>query len=147
MRSSCRSSLGRTAAGPGQALDPFSLPPNPAKIGPQSAPGNAVYHPTTRVLTVLELLQARGRLQPAAPAVEGALAKLNRVLPAVVGEQVQALQESLTFDVPPVEASPTAATVRTFGSATSQRRRLQLAYRSWDGTSTERTVDPYGLVY
>jgi predicted DNA-binding transcriptional regulator YafY len=179
-----------------------------------------LYHPTTRVLTVLELLQTRGRLQAvelaerlevdqrsvrryitmlqdlgvpvvgergrhggyrlrpgfklpplmfnddealavtlgllavrrlgltaAAPAVEGALAKIERVLPAVVGEQVQAIQETLAFDLPPVEAPPAAATVRAFSNAASQQRRLRIGYRSAEGASTERTIDPYGLVY
>src|SRR5688572_9852146 len=88
-------------------------------------------------------------LATAAPAVEGALAKIERVLPAVVSEQVQAIQATLAFDLPPVETetTPTAATVRAFSTAASQRRRLRIGYRSADGASTERSVDPHGLVY
>jgi predicted DNA-binding transcriptional regulator YafY len=178
-----------------------------------------VYQPTTRVLTVLELLQAHGRLRgaelaarlevdqrsvrryitmlqdlgipvvsergryggyrlkpgyklpplmftddealavtlgllaarrlglaAAAPAVEGALAKLDRVLPEVVRDQVQAVQETVAFDVPPVASSPDAGTMSAFSVAARQCRRLRLLYQSLHGT-TERDVDPYGLVY
>src|SRR5262245_35200219 len=216
MRTSQQSSSGPSEPRPVLRPDPSSLPPNPAKIGTQSPSGIAVYPPTTRLLTVLGLLQARGRLQAAelaerlevdqrsvrryvtmlqdlgvpvvgergrhggyrlrpgfklpplmltddealavtlgllavrrlglaaaAPAVEGALAKIERVLPAVVSEQVQAIQETLAFDLPPVETTPTAATIRAFSTAASQRRRLRIGYRSVGGVGTERRVDPY----
>lgn len=178
-----------------------------------------MYHPTTRVLTVLELLQAHGRLSgadlaarlevdgrsvrryitmlqdlgipveaergryggyrlrrgfklpplmfteeealaltlglltarrlglaAAAPAVEGALAKLDRVLPAALREQVQAVQETLALNLAPPEAAPEGATVLAFSLAARQGRRLWLRYRSATA-ETEREVDPYGLVY
>jgi predicted DNA-binding transcriptional regulator YafY len=179
-----------------------------------------VYHPTTRVLTVLELLQAhesisgpnlaarlevnvrtvrhyitllqdlgipieaeRGRqggyrLRPgfklpplmftedealaltlglltarhmglavAAPAVEGALAKVERVMPATLRTRMEALQETLIFDLPPPYATPASATLLTFSVATQQRRRITMRYRAWGDRETERGFDPYGVVH
>jgi predicted DNA-binding transcriptional regulator YafY len=178
-----------------------------------------MYHPTTRLLTVLELLQARGRiggaelaerlevdarsvrryvtmlqdlgipitsqrgryggyrLRPgfklpplmftedealaltlslltarhtgvagAAPAFEGVLAKVDRVLPEAVREELQAVRETLTIDVPYPGAAPAAASVLAFSTSARSRRRLRVRYRS-RAQETVRDVDPYGLVY
>src|SRR5262245_21647791 len=182
--------------------------------------GAAMYHPTTRVLTVLELLQShrqlggpelarrlevdirtvrryitmlqelgipvqtiRGRygayrLRPgfklpplmftddealavtlgllaarrlglalAAPAVEGALAKVERVLPGGGRERVQAVQETLVL-APGVEEGVAAQgeALLTLSAAVRQCRRVGLRYRAWDGQESERALDPYGLV-
>ena len=179
-----------------------------------------VYHPTTRVLTVLELLQARGRLSgpelaerlevdlrtvrryvtmlqdlgipveaergrhggyrlrpgfrmppllftddealavtlgllaarrlgmvAAATTVEGALAKLERVLPPDVRERVAAVQQTLTVDPARAAVPSPTATVLALGEAVHQHRRVQLSYTSGQGEATERLVDPYGLVH
>jgi len=178
-----------------------------------------MYHPTTRLLTVLELLQARGRisggelaerlevdarsvrryvtmlqdigipitsergrhggyrLRPgfrlppmmftedealalilglltarrlgvagAAPAFEGALAKVDRVLPAAIRDEVRAVQETLVIDVPEADSFPAPELVLAFSSAARDRRRLRIRYRS-GARETARDVDPYGLVY
>jgi predicted DNA-binding transcriptional regulator YafY len=182
-----------------------------------------VYHPTTRVLAVLELLQSRGRLSGAELAArlevdrrtvrryitmlqdlgipveaergrygsyrlrpgfklppllftedealaltlgllavrqlglvgleggeEGALAKLDRVLPEALRERVRAVQGSLSLSLPvPArpEAAPAGATVLTLSAAAQQGRRVWLKYRSWREEETARELDPYGLVY
>jgi predicted DNA-binding transcriptional regulator YafY len=179
-----------------------------------------VYHPTTRVLTVLELLQSRShlsgaelaerlevdrrtvrryvstlqdlgvpvesesgryggyRLRPgyklppmmfteeealalilglilsrrigvggAAPAVEGALAKLDRVLPDRLRGRVQAVQGALAF-TPYRGAASVAdpAMLLTLTSASQDSRRVWIRYRGTDD-ETEREVDPYGVVH
>ena len=182
-----------------------------------------MYHPTTRVLTVLELLQTHGRmtgpeiaerlevdgrtvrryvtmltdlgvpveavrgraggyrLRPgyklpplmlsddealavtlglhaarrmglalAAPAVEGSLAKLERVLPAPVRARLEAVLATLVTDLPRPSAkasSPQAAVVATLGDAIGERRRVWLRYADWQGELSEREVDPYGIAY
>ena len=156
-----------------------------------------MYHPTTRVLTVLELLQAHGqisgpdlaarlevnartvrhyitllqdmgipieaergraggyRLRPgyklpplmfsedealalavgllaarrlglagAAPAVEGALAKVERVMPETLRARIKAVQETLVLEGSAFYTAPDGATVLTFSTA-AQRRRLR----------------------
>jgi predicted DNA-binding transcriptional regulator YafY len=179
-----------------------------------------MYHPTTRVLTVLELLQAHGRitgpelaerlevdvrtarryvtmlqdlgipveaergryggyalrpgfklpplmftedealaltlgllsarklmLAPTAPAIEGALAKVERVLPDAVRARVQALQETVTLNLGEPDSRPDADVVATLGMAAQQHRRVHIGYRSAMSDDTERDVDPYGLAY
>lgn len=92
------------------------------------------------------LLVRRGGLASAAPAVEGALAKLERVLPEPVRTQVSAVEETLVLDLPETVAPPATGTVLTFSAAVRDHRRLRVAYASTRGYS-ERLVDPYGLVH
>ena len=82
----------------------------------------------------------------AAPAVEGALAKLSRVLPEAVRDDVASLQEALVMDLPAAPAAPAGETVLAFSTAVRERRRLRVRYRS-PREETEREVDPYGMVY
>jgi predicted DNA-binding transcriptional regulator YafY len=179
-----------------------------------------VYHPTTRVLTVLELLQARGRLTgpelaerlevdlrtvrryvtmlqdlgipveaergrhggyrlrpgfrlppllftddealaimlgllaarrlglvSSASTVEGALAKVERVLPPDVRARIAAVQETATFDPVRGVSIPATETVMSVAAAVHDQRRAILQYASAQGEETERAVDLYGLVH
>ena len=95
----------------------------------------------------LGLLTAR-RLGVAgvAPAFEGALAKVDRVLPVAVRDEVRAVQDTLVIDVPEPDGSPAPELVLAFSAAALERRRLRIRHRS--GTrETTREIDPYGLVY
>jgi predicted DNA-binding transcriptional regulator YafY len=179
-----------------------------------------MYHPTTRVLTVLELLQAHGRLSgpniaarlevdprtvrhyitllqdmgipieaergreggyrlrpgfklpplmftedealaltvgllaarrlglaAAAPAVEGALAKVERVMPAALRVRMEAVQSTLIFGAGSFYAPPSSAAVMTFSMAAQQRRRVQMRYRAWENRESTRDLDTYGVVF
>lgn len=186
-----------------------------------------MYHPTTRVLTVLEVLQARGkttgaelavrlevdlrtvrryivmlqdmgipiqarpgrhggyelrpgfRLPPllfandealavtlgllcvrrfglagAAPATEGALAKIERVLPEGLRAQVRALAEVLVLDWPrppsPGETRPPhppSVILLALAVAAAESRKVILRYRDRHGAATTRPYDPYAVVY
>ena len=180
-----------------------------------------MYHPTTRVLTVLELLQARARLSggelaqrlevdrrtvrryvgmlqdlgvpvesvpgraggyrlrpgyklpplmfteeealaltlgllvarrftliEAAPAIEGALAKVDRVLPDRLRARVQAVQGALSFTTSRGFEQPSnPATLLTFSHAAQSNQRVWLRYRGSQGEESERALDPYGVVY
>ena len=179
-----------------------------------------MYHPTTRVLAVLELLQAHGRLSGpdlagrlevdlrtvrryvtmlqdlgipveaergryggyrlrpgftlpplmltddealavtlglltarrlglgiAAPAVEGALAKVERVLPPGVRGRVAAVQDALTIDLPARPEAPPSATLVGLSEAAHAGNRVKLRYASAQGVETERCLDPYGLAF
>lgn len=98
---------------------------------------------------VLGLLAARRLgLTLAAPATEGALAKVERVLPLALRERVRAVEETLVIEAGPKETSPAnGEIVVALGGAAQQQRRVWLRYRSWEGEESERTIDPYGLVY
>jgi predicted DNA-binding transcriptional regulator YafY len=179
-----------------------------------------MYHPTTRVLTVLELLQAHGRLTGAeiarrlevnirtarhyiemlqdlgipieaergrygayrlrpgyklpplffteeeafaltlglvisrhldltatAPAIEGTLAKIERVLPDLVRTRLQALEQTLVLDIGIPRGAPTSSTVLVLSTAIKNGRRVRLRYQSEQAAETERLFDPYGVVY
>jgi predicted DNA-binding transcriptional regulator YafY len=182
-----------------------------------------MYHPTTRLLTVLELLQSRGRvgggelsrrlevdertvrryvtmlrdlgipveaelgrygayrLRPGfklpplmfsddealavvlgllaarrigltmdVTATEGALAKIERVLPAGLCAQVQAVSGVLTLDLRSTADAPATDVVVTISMAAQESRRVHLKYRAGHPdapTDSERDVDPYGVVF
>jgi len=96
----------------------------------------------------LGLLAARKLgLAVAAPAVEGALAKIERVLPTALRTRVQAVHETLVFDFTPPAVAPSSEVVGTLCAAVQQRQQVRLRYQAWEGEATERNVDLYGLVY
>ena len=97
---------------------------------------------------VLGLLAARRQgMAAAAPAVEGALAKVERVLPAAIRARVQAVQQTLVIDAPPPEEAPDQEMIIVFSVAAQQERCLAIRYRSMHGDETARVIEPYGLVY
>jgi predicted DNA-binding transcriptional regulator YafY len=97
----------------------------------------------------LGLLAARWLgLSATAPATEGALAKLERVLPRGLGERVRGVQETIGFTGSPRPVAPAPNEVlMTLSAASQQRRPVWFRYRSWAGGESEREVDPYGLVF
>jgi predicted DNA-binding transcriptional regulator YafY len=100
------------------------------------------------VALTLGLLTARRLgLTVAAPAVEGALAKVERVLPEATRARVQSIQETLVIDFSSPYAVPSSGVVATLSTAAQQRRRVELRYRSWQGSESARAFDSYGLVY
>ncbi len=98
-------------------------------------------------LTLGLLAARRLGLTAAAPAVEGALAKIERVLPLALRERVQAVQETLILDFTHTGPTPGSDIVVTLCAAAQQQRRVWINYSSWQSETTERTVDLYGIVY
>ena len=95
---------------------------------------------------LLGLLAARRHGIPADPhAIEGALAKIERVLPDGLRTRLQAVQSSIVFLAAPASPQPHSELVLTLGVAVQRRWRVQIRYRS-HREETERGVDPYGLV-
>ena len=96
----------------------------------------------------LALLAARRLgLSGVAPAVEGLLAKVERVMPEVLGERIRALEESVIQAVARPAALPGGAVVVALAEAARGRRRVRLRYRSGLGEETERRVEPYAVVH
>src|SRR5918996_1375677 len=78
----------------------------------------------------LGLLSARRLgLSGAAPAVEGARAKLERVMPEGLRERVRIFED-----------------VVALSAAVRERKRVRIRYRSGDSGETQRAVDPYAVV-
>ncbi len=100
------------------------------------------------IAVTLGLLAAdRLGLAGAVPAVEGALAKVERVLPAEVRERVRAVQGSVTLDLAGETVFPELQHFLALSEAAHARRRVQMRYQRPDAAPTERAFDCYGLVY
>ena len=98
--------------------------------------------------TMLGLLAARQLgLTATAAGVEGAIAKLERVLPLPLREKVRAVEETLVLDLRAGRGEPVSGVVVALSAAASRRQRVILRYRSLGGDESERDFDPYGLVY
>lgn len=105
----------------------------------------------------LGLLAARslsvGEISTAAASAQ---AKLERVMPEKLKQQLRALDDSVTLDLVP-SAAPQSATLATLAAATQNRCRTVFDYVGGSGKSngkddgnqetTRREFDPYGLVF
>ena len=80
-------------------------------------------------------------------AIEGALAKTERVMPEKLLMQARALQEAITFNVVPPPVRAQNEFVTALSSAVQQRQQLYLHYLSFHGEESERAFDPYGIVF
>ena len=94
----------------------------------------------------LGLLAARGLgLAGAAPAIEGVLAKLERVMPEALRDRVRSLEDAVSVAGPRTAARSEA--LLTLAGAAGERRMVRMRYRSGRSEETERAVDPYGVLH
>jgi predicted DNA-binding transcriptional regulator YafY len=81
-------------------------------------------------------------------AVQGALAKLDRVLPDQLRRRVRAARTTVAlgpaFDV---RGQADATTLLTLGSAAGDGVSVRIRYRAAGGSVTERLTDPYGVAF
>lgn len=84
-------------------------------------------------------------LGQSAAVVEGALAKVLRVLPVHTRERLNAVSSHLILSPYEQESRPDAGLLLLLSTAIQQRRRLAFAYRSQRDETTERKVEPYKL--
>jgi len=97
-------------------------------------------------LTLSLLLARRSGLATTAPAVEGALAKIERVLPEATRSRLRAVQETVIFADSAVQAAPPTVALTVLSEAVQTGRSVQLRYGASGGQETERAFDPYGVV-
>lgn len=101
-------------------------------------------------LTLGLLAARRLGMAVAAPSVEGALAKIDRVLPEALRERVQSVQETLVLantSSTGHRSMPDSAVVLTLSAAAQQEKQVWMRYHSGQAEETERVVDPYGLIF
>lgn len=78
-------------------------------------------------------------------AVEGALAKVYRVLPLKGRERLQAISSHLVFSPHRQEIRPDISLLVGIGEAVQARRRISLSYTSYHNSATQRQIEPYGI--
>ena len=80
-----------------------------------------------------------------AAAIEGALAKVSRVLPLRAREHMNAVAAHMILSPHRQAAQPDAELLINLSEAIQQRRRIALDHRSYHDQITHRTVEPYGI--
>jgi predicted DNA-binding transcriptional regulator YafY len=95
----------------------------------------------------LGLVAARGLgLSGVTQAVEGALAKVERVMPELLRRRLRALEQTVDVTRAMPAALPDGEVVSALAGAAGERRRVRLRYRSARGEETSRVVDPYAVL-
>jgi predicted DNA-binding transcriptional regulator YafY len=101
------------------------------------------------IAVTLGLLAARRlAIESSEPAVDSALAKILRVLPAPLRERAIAIHEAVDFTQParPPEPVPTE-TVLALAQAIRRNRRVRIRHRASAGRESTRDIDPLGIVH
>jgi len=78
-------------------------------------------------------------------AIEGALAKLSRVLPQHARERLQAVSSHLVLFPHDEQARPNASLLIELSSAIQASQRITIDYSSSRKESTHRKIEPYGI--
>jgi predicted DNA-binding transcriptional regulator YafY len=82
-----------------------------------------------------------------APATEGALGKLGRVLPEALRESIRTVEDVVAIEPGPWVASTSVESLIRAASAIRTSRRIRFSYRSHDGTVSRRQIEPYGVIH
>jgi predicted DNA-binding transcriptional regulator YafY len=100
------------------------------------------------VVVVLGLIGARGlAVAGEGEPVDGALAKILRVLPAPLRRQVEALEQTVGFTAGGARGAPVGGAVALLlAEAIRRGRRVRTGYRSFSGERSRRELSPLGLV-
>ncbi|MBN9393580.1 MAG: YafY family transcriptional regulator [Chloroflexi bacterium] len=80
-----------------------------------------------------------------AAAIEGALAKISRVLPVAVRQKLQTVTAHTTILEPTRQPPPDASRLLELSGAIHDSRRISIEYKSFNRAGTRRKVDPYGI--
>jgi predicted DNA-binding transcriptional regulator YafY len=82
-----------------------------------------------------------------APATEGALSKLGRVLPEALRESLRTVEDVVAIEPGPWVVSTSVEYLICAASAIRGCRRIRFSYRSHDGTASRRQIEPYSLIH
>lgn len=97
-------------------------------------------------LTLALIASPRFGLAVDPAAANGALAKIERVLPVAVRERVQAVQSVIAVESDNYGPGAESGIVALLSHSATLGQRVLLAYRASSGEITERSVDPFGVV-
>ncbi|ADW70030.1 helix-turn-helix transcriptional regulator [Granulicella tundricola] len=82
-----------------------------------------------------------------APATEGALAKLGRVLPHTLRESLRTVEDVIAGDPSPWSAPASFESLITAATAIRTGHRIHFAYESHNATTSTRQVEPYAVIH
>jgi predicted DNA-binding transcriptional regulator YafY len=82
-----------------------------------------------------------------APATEGALAKLERVLPDALRASVRAVDDVIAIEPGPWVVSTSVEFLIRAASAIRSGRRIRFGYESHEGAITRRQIEPYAVMH
>jgi predicted DNA-binding transcriptional regulator YafY len=82
-----------------------------------------------------------------APATEGAAAKLARVLPEPLRNSIQMVEDVVALEPSGWVVSTSAESLICVSTAIRSRRRLTFKYQSHAGASSQRAIEPYGVIH
>jgi predicted DNA-binding transcriptional regulator YafY len=101
------------------------------------------------VVVVLGLVAARREgFDGERGSVDGALAKVHRVLPDTLRRKAEALETTLAFTRAARQGAPVAGeSVLLIADAIRRRRRIRTEYRTHAGERSRRELSPHGLVF
>jgi predicted DNA-binding transcriptional regulator YafY len=101
------------------------------------------------VVVVLGLVAARREgLDGERGSVDGALAKVHRVLPDTLRRKAEALEATLAFTRAARQGAPVAGeSVLLIADAIRRRRQIRTEYRTHAGERSRRALSPHGLVF
>jgi predicted DNA-binding transcriptional regulator YafY len=81
-------------------------------------------------------------------AADSASAKVRRVLPKALADRLDALLSAADFTTPPRSANPPGTSVLlVLADAARRHQPVTITYTTWRGGTSERTLEPYGLVF
>jgi predicted DNA-binding transcriptional regulator YafY len=98
-------------------------------------------------LTISLLVGKESGLAEIAPAFDGVLAKVERVLPAASRMRIQAVEQTVAFAGGIAPNAPSGPAVLALSSAIQAGQRVLMRYRSSTNELTHRAFDPYGIAY
>jgi len=82
-----------------------------------------------------------------APATEGALGKLGRVLPEALRESIRTVEDVVAIEPGPWVVSTSVECLIRAASAIRTGRRIRFSYRSHAGTPSRRQIEPYAVIH
>lgn len=82
-----------------------------------------------------------------APATDGALAKLGRVLPEALRESIRTVEDVVAIEPGPWVVPTSVECLIRAASAIRTGRRIRFAYCSHGGTASRRQIEPYAVMH
>ena len=82
-----------------------------------------------------------------APATEGALAKLGRVLPEALRDSIETVEDVIAIEPGPWVVSTSSESLICVATAIRASRRVRFLYRSHSNASSRREIKPYAVLH